>query len=75
MKRQTSNCGNVGRAIGDNNRDRIKTYMLEHIGATNVECSKAIGLSVMAVGRHIKGMRAEWRQKIPLKRKPVKSHE
>ena len=68
MKRQKYNGGAVGRAIGDNNRDRIKTYMLEHVGATNVECGRALGLSVMAVGRHIKGLKAEWRQKLPARK-------
>jgi predicted ArsR family transcriptional regulator len=49
-----------GAQIGQSNREAVRDYFLTHIGATNVECAKALGLSVEAVGRHIKTLRREW---------------
>ena len=73
MRHPKSNGDNaVGRAIGARNRDRIRTYMLDHIGATNAECGQALGLSDMAVGRHIMALKAEWKTK-PKPRKRAKS--
>lgn len=49
-----------GVRIGHENREAVRKFFAEHIGCTNVECAKALGLSVMAVGRHIKTLREEW---------------
>lgn len=49
-----------GAKIGHENREAVRAYFASHIGCTNVECGKAIGLSVMAVGRHIATLRKEW---------------
>ena len=46
--------------IGTANRERVRKYMIEHLGATNRECGAAIGLSEMKVGKHIKAIREEW---------------
>lgn len=52
--------GGPGYQIGHDNREAVRAYFLAHVGATNVECARALGLGVMAVGRHIKTLRAEW---------------
>lgn len=49
-----------GYKIGYDNREAVRAYFLAHVGVTNRECAKALGLSVFAVGRHIKTLRAEW---------------
>ena len=42
------------------NRLRIRKFLREHLGATNRDVAKALGLSEMAVGRHVRALRAEW---------------
>lgn len=59
--------GTHGRIIGDHNRDTVIAYMAAHIGATNDDCARSIGLSSAAVGRHIRTIKAEWQT--PKKRK------
>ncbi len=49
-----------GYKIGHDNREGVRAWFLAHVGCTNVECAQALGLSVMAVGRHIKTLRREW---------------
>lgn len=49
-----------GHKIGHDNREAVRAYFLSHVGVTNAEVSKALGLSVMAVGRHVKTLRGEW---------------
>jgi len=49
-----------GVVIGEANREAIRRFLREHLGATNVECADALGLSVVAVGRHVRQIRAEW---------------
>lgn len=51
---------NPGAAIGAGNRQRVLDWLLAHPGGTNVECAAALGLSVEAVGRHVKAIRAKW---------------
>lgn len=51
---------NPGSIIGAANRERVRNFLATHIGATNRECAEALGLGVMAVGRHVKALRAEW---------------
>lgn len=52
--------GKYGKAIGDKNREAVREFMTAHIGATNRECGKAIGLNECKVGKHIKAIRKEW---------------
>lgn len=52
---------NPGEAVGDLNRRRVLAWYRDHLGTTQRECAEALGLSVMAVNRHVKSMRAEWR--------------
>lgn len=49
-----------GYNIGLNNLERIRAFFASHLCATNVECGEALGISVEAVGRHVKKIRAEW---------------
>ncbi len=49
-----------GVLIGYINREAVRTYFKTHIGCSNLECSKALNLSVYAVGRHINTLRREW---------------
>jgi hypothetical protein len=49
-----------GAKIGRENREAIRAYFLSHVGVTNTEVAVALGLSPMAVGRHVKTLRAEW---------------
>jgi hypothetical protein len=47
--------------LGQRNMDRVRSYFREHLCATNQECAAALGLGVMAVGRLVKTIRAEWK--------------
>ena len=46
--------------LGQENLKAIRAYFAKHLCATNVECSKALGISVFAVGRHVTTIRSEW---------------
>jgi len=48
--------------LGRDNRDAVRSYFKSHLCATQRECAAALGLSVTAVGRHVKAIRAEWRR-------------
>lgn len=54
-----------GALVGSRNREAVRRYFAEHIGCTNVEAGQALGLSAMAVGRHIKTLRKEWSATAP----------
>lgn len=49
-----------GRVIGERNREAVREYFLTHPCCTQKECSSALRLSIEAVGRHVKSIRAEW---------------
>lgn len=49
-----------GAKIGHENREAVRRFFAEHIGCTNRECGEALGLSAIAVGRHIETLRREW---------------
>lgn len=51
---------NPGAVIGAANRQRVLDWLMRHPGATNNECAKATGLSIMAVSRHVKAIRQLW---------------
>lgn len=59
-----------GYKIGHNNREAVRTWFLSHVGCSARECAKAIGLSEVAVGRHLKTLRAEWLPKAKAKPRP-----
>jgi DNA-binding Lrp family transcriptional regulator len=46
--------------LGDANLDVLRRFFREHLCATQVECAEALGLSTMAVNRHVRTIRAEW---------------
>ena len=68
MIKRKSNGSSPGRIIGERNRDLVDKFMRAHVGATNQECSHALGISAIAVGRHVATLKAEWKTK-PGKRK------
>lgn len=47
--------------LGRANLERVRAYFREHLCATQRECSTALGLSIMAINRHVKTIRGEWR--------------
>jgi hypothetical protein len=47
-----------GAIIGAANRQRVLDWLLANPGGTNMECSAEIGLSIMAVSRHVRAIRA-----------------
>ncbi len=49
-----------GYEIGRKNKERVRQYFQEHLCATNRECAAALGMSEMAVGRHVAAIRSEW---------------
>lgn len=51
---------NPGARIGAANRQRVLDWLMRHPGATNNECAKATGLSVMALSRHVRAIRDLW---------------
>ncbi len=62
-----SRAGNYGANIALSNRARVKAFFERYIGATNTECSDALKLSPMAVGRHVAAIRATWEGKATFK--------
>ena len=48
--------------LGQQNLERVRQYFRLHPCATQVECAEALKLSTMAVNRHVKQIRAEWRR-------------
>lgn len=49
--------------LGQENLDAVKKFFRTHLCATQRECAEYLGLSVMAVNRHVRTIRAEWRDK------------
>lgn len=45
---------------GRENLARVRRWYQTHLGGKQRECAEALGLSVMAVNRHVKALRAEW---------------
>lgn len=46
---------------GQANLAAVRAFFSAYLCATQKECAEALGLSIMAVGRHVKTIRAEWR--------------
>lgn len=49
-----------GYDIGRTNLEQVREFFASHLCATNRECAAALGLSVFAVGRHVRTIRSEW---------------
>jgi hypothetical protein len=47
--------------LGEINLDRVRHYFQTHLCATQRECAQELNLSIMAVNRHVKTIRAEWK--------------
>ena len=52
--------GGPGEIIGARNRERVRQWLVSHPGGTQGECAAALGLSGMAVSRHVQRIRASW---------------
>lgn len=46
--------------VGQINKERVRIWLLEHLGGKQTECAKDLGLSLMAINRHFAALRAEW---------------
>lgn len=51
---------NPGEALGHLNRERVRNWYRDHIGTTQAECARRLGISAMAVSRHVRALRQEW---------------
>jgi hypothetical protein len=54
--------GKTGKQLAAENRKLIRVYYMTHLCATQKDCANALGLGVMAVSRHAKAIRAEWKK-------------
>lgn len=50
----------VRRKEGRENLRRVREFLLRHPGAKQVDIAKALGLSTMAVSRHVRVIRSSW---------------
>jgi predicted transcriptional regulator len=50
-----------GEKLGHKNREAVRWFFVTHPGCSQIDCAKALGLSVVAVNRHVKRLRAEWK--------------
>lgn len=48
--------------LGEQNQKRIREFFQTHLCATARECSEALNISEMAIGRHVKEIRKEWKK-------------
>ena len=46
--------------IGASNRERIREFFIDHVGATRRECAEYLDLSTTCVTGHVKAIRREW---------------
>lgn len=51
-----------GAVTGKKNREAIKEWFRTHLCGTQAECAADLGLSPMAVNRHVKAIRREWKK-------------
>jgi DNA-binding transcriptional regulator LsrR (DeoR family) len=49
-----------GKDLAEQNFTLVWLYYRDHLGCTRRECAEALGLSEMAVGRHVERLRREW---------------
>lgn len=48
------------RIIGAANREAVRTLLASHLGISRTEIAAQLGLSPMAVTRHVTAIRREW---------------
>lgn len=60
MKRRPTGAARQQLIEGRENLKRVRAYLATHPGAKQSDIAEALGLSVMAVNRHVKAIRAEW---------------
>lgn len=48
--------------LGARNMARVEEWQRSHPWGTQSECAADLGLSIMAVNRHVKTLRDEWRK-------------
>lgn len=46
--------------LGIANRERVRIWLMTHLGGRQNECARDLGLSLMAVNRHFRAIRSEW---------------
>ncbi len=49
-----------GKDLAEHNFTLVRLYYRDHLGCTRRECAEALGLSEMAVGRHVDRLRRDW---------------
>lgn len=47
-------------ALGNQNREAVRSLLASHLGISRTEIAAHLGLSPMAVTRHVTAIRAEW---------------
>lgn len=47
---------------GEKNREAVRRWFQSHLCGTQAECAADLGLSPMAVNRHVRAIRSEWKQ-------------
>lgn len=52
--------GQRGGDVGQHNHALVRQWFIDHPCATNREAASALGLSEIAIGRHVRKIRAEW---------------
>ena len=55
-----ASAGERGVDVGRHNHPIVRAWFLAHPCGTNREAATALGLSVVAIGRHVAKIRAEW---------------
>lgn len=61
-KTNNPNIGYHRTLSGLQTRERVREYLLSHPGIYQHEIAKALNLSTTTVNRHIKALRAEWKE-------------
>ena len=62
MTKLYSPAGWKGAAFAKRNCEAVRQWFVTHPGGTQTECAADLGLSVMAVNRHVKTLRREWQK-------------
>lgn len=52
--------GQRGGDVGSHNHEIVRQWFIDHPCATNREAAAALGLSALAIGRHVRRIRAGW---------------
>jgi predicted transcriptional regulator len=52
----------AGQQLGADNRAAVLSWQIAHPWGTQQECAAELGLSLMAVNRHVRAIREMWRK-------------